>query len=175
MALYALGDRIPTLAADAFVAETAAVIGDVALGALASVWPSAVLRGDTDPIRIGARSNLQDGAVVHVTAGSAPTTVGDDVTVGHLALLHGCTVGSRVLVGMGAIVLDHAVVGDESFVAAGSLVTPRTVIPPRSFVRGAPAKVVRAIRDEELAWILASSAAYVAYQTEHRTSLRRIG
>ena len=118
------------------------------LGDEASVWFGAVLRGDYMPIRIGARTNIQDNAVVHITVrGSRATTLGDDVTVGHAAIIHGCTIGDRCLIGMGSIVLDGAVVGEGSFVAAGSLVTPGTVIPPRSFVMGRPAKVIRPVND----------------------------
>src|SRR5580692_1209911 len=113
MGLYALGDIVPTLGRDVFVADSAAVIGDVHLGDEASVWFGAVLRGDVFPIRFGARTNVQDGSVIHVTGGQAATTVGDDVTVGHKVLLHGCTIGDRCLVGMGSIVLDGAEVGDE--------------------------------------------------------------
>jgi carbonic anhydrase/acetyltransferase-like protein (isoleucine patch superfamily) len=138
-------------------------MGDVEVGPDSSVWFGCTVRGDCFPIRIGARTNLQDNSVVHVTQGRSRTVIGDDVTVGHMCILHGCTVGNRVLVGMGSVVLDDAVIGDECFVAAGSLVTPRTQIPPRSFVMGRPARVVRPIRDDELEWIQASAAIYVAY------------
>src|SRR5580698_1258338 len=126
MGLYALGDIVPTLGRDVFLADNAIVIGDVHLGDEASVWFGAVLRGDYFPIRVGARTNIQDNAVLHITAGQAATTIGDDVTIGHAAIVHGCTIGNRCLVGMGSTVLDGAVVGDDSFVAAGSLVTPGT-------------------------------------------------
>lgn len=174
MTLYRLGSKSPGLARGAWVADSAELIGDVTLGEDASVWFGAVLRADCEPIVLGARTNLQDGSVVHITADSARTTVGDDVTVGHMVLLHGCTVGDRCLVGMGSIVLDHAVIASDCFIGAGSLVTPRTVIPPGSFVLGRPAKVVRPIRDEERQWIAESSRAYVAYKAMMARDLERI-
>jgi gamma-carbonic anhydrase len=174
MALYELNGVAPTLGRDVFVAEGARVIGAVNLGDEAGVWFGAVLRGDYLPIRVGARTNIQDNAVVHITAGMNSTSIGDDVTVGHAAIVHGCTVGNTCLIGMGSIVLDGANVGDESFVAAGSLVTPGTVIPPRSFVMGRPAKVVRPVSEADLAWIRASAAAYVGHARDFMTRLKRV-
>ncbi|MFO0678447.1 MAG: gamma carbonic anhydrase family protein [Polyangiaceae bacterium] len=161
MTLYAFRGTKPVIAASAFVADNAAVIGDVHLGDDSSIWFGCTVRGDVGEIRFGARTNVQDGSVVHVTGGLSSTHVGDDVTVGHMVILHGCRIGSRVLVGMGSTVLDNAVVGDECLVAAGSLVTPRTVIPPRSFVMGRPARVVRPVKDDELAMIVSSAHHYV--------------
>lgn len=163
MPVYRLGALVPRLAPSVFVAPNAAVIGDVVIGPSSSIWFSTTLRGDVFPIRIGARTNLQDGVVVHVTGGKASTTVGDDVTVGHQAILHGCTVGSACLVGMGSTVLDLAVIEDECFVAAGSLVTPGTRVPSRSLVMGRPAKVVRRLGETDLADIRESAALYVGY------------
>jgi carbonic anhydrase/acetyltransferase-like protein (isoleucine patch superfamily) len=174
MAVYELKGVRPTLGRDVFVADSAVVIGDVHLGDEAGVWFGAVLRGDYYPIRIGARTNVQDNAVVHITAGQAATTIGDDVTIGHGAIVHGCTLGSRVLVGMGSVVLDGAVVGDDSFVAAGSLVTPRTVFPPRSFILGRPAKAARPVKDDELHWIRQAAELYVGYARDFRTACRRV-
>ncbi len=174
MPLYELAGVAPSLGRDVFVAENATVIGDVHLGDEAGVWFGAVLRGDYFPIRVGARTNVQDNCVVHITAGRAATTIGDDVTIGHAAVVHGCTIGHRCLIGMGSIVLDGAVVGDDSFVAAGSLVTPGTVIPPRSFVLGRPARAVRPIKDEDLAWIREAASLYVGYARDFRTRCRRI-
>jgi gamma-carbonic anhydrase len=174
MALYELAGVRPVLGRDVFVADTASVIGDVHLGDEASVWFGAVLRGDYYPIRIGARTNVQDNCVVHITAGRAATTVGDDVTVGHAATLHGCTVGNRCLIGMGSIVLDGAVIGDDSFVAAGSLVTPGTVVAPRSFVVGRPARVTRAVTEDDLRWIADAAVVYAGYARDFRTTSRRI-
>jgi len=174
MALYALGDVRPTLGRDVFVADSAAVIGDVHLGDEAGVWFGAVLRGDYYPIRIGARTNVQDNVVVHITADQAATTIGDDVTIGHAAVIHGCTIGNLCLIGMGSIVLDGAVIGDESFVAAGSLVLPGTYVPPRSFVMGRPASVKRPAQERELEWVRSAAALYVGYARDFRTKLRRV-
>lgn len=174
MAIYELAGVRPTLGRDVFVAENATVVGDVTLGDEAGVWFGAVLRGDYFPIRVGARTNVQDNAVLHITAGKAATTLGDDVTVGHAAIIHGCTIGNRCLVGMGSIVLDGAVVGDDCFVAAGSLVTPGTVIPPRSFVMGSPARVKRAVTEADLGWIRDAASLYAGYARDFRTRCRRV-
>jgi gamma-carbonic anhydrase len=174
MAVYELAGVRPTLGKRVFVAANASVIGDVHLGDEASVWFGAVLRGDYYPIRVGARTNIQDNSVVHITAEQAATTIGDDVTVGHAAIIHGCTIGNFCLVGMGSIVLDGVVVGDESFIAAGSLVTPGTIIPPRSFVLGRPAKVVRPVSEKDLAWIRHASVVYAGYARDFREKLRRV-
>src|SRR5215471_14417300 len=163
MPIYSHRDVRPTLAPDVFVAPNAVVIGDVHLGAGASVWFGTTIRGDCFPIRIGKRTNIQDGSVVHVTGGKARTTVGDDVTVGHMALLHGCTIGDRCLVGMGSIVLDGAEIGDESLVAAGSLVAPHSKFPARSMIMGRPAKLLRTIRSGDLEWMLEAGKLYLGY------------
>jgi carbonic anhydrase/acetyltransferase-like protein (isoleucine patch superfamily) len=173
MAIYELKGVRPLLGRDVFVAEGARVIGDVHLGDGASVWFNAVLRGDYMPIRVGARTNIQDNAVVHITSGTNGATIGDDVTVGHGAIVHGCTVGNGCLVGMGSIVLDGAVVGDESFIAAGSLVTPGTVIPPRSFVVGRPAKVARPVTDRDLTSLREAATRYAQYAGEFRLGCKR--
>jgi len=174
MPLYEYEGTRPILEREAYVAPQATVIGNVHLGESASIWFGAVLRGDVGFIRIGARTNIQDNAVVHVTGGFTNTTVGDDVTVGHLALLHGCTIGNRTLVGMGSIVLDGATIGDDCFIGAGSLITPNTVIPPRSFVMGRPGKVVRAVTEENLIWIAESARHYAEYAKRFGTSLKEI-
>jgi carbonic anhydrase/acetyltransferase-like protein (isoleucine patch superfamily) len=163
MPLYAYKGKRPRLGRDVFVAPNAVVIGDVELGDEASVWFSAVIRGDEMPIRFGKRTNLQDGSVVHITSETAATTVGDDVTVGHMVLLHGCTVGDAVLVGMGSILLDGSVVEDGCIIAAGSLVSPGTRIPARSLAMGRPARVVRAVTEEDRAWIEKAGRLYVGY------------
>jgi carbonic anhydrase/acetyltransferase-like protein (isoleucine patch superfamily) len=175
MPIYELRGVRPRLGRAVFVADGARVIGDVHLGDEASVWFGAVLRGDYMPIRIGARTNIQDNAVVHITSELAATTVGDDVTIGHGAIVHGCTIGSGCLVGMGSIVLDGAVVGEGSFVAAGSLVTPGTIIPPRSFVVGRPARAIRDVADRDLATIREAAARYVQYAREFEAACRRVG
>jgi gamma-carbonic anhydrase len=175
MPIYEVRAVRPVIGRDVFVADTGSIMGDVHLGDEASVWFGAVLRGDYMPIRVGARTNIQDNAVVHITAGANGATLGHDVTVGHSAIVHGCTVGNFCLVGMGSIVLDGTNVGDESFIAAGSLVTPNTVIPARSFVMGRPAKVVRPVREEDLAWIRASAQAYMAHARDFRSTCKRLG
>jgi len=152
---------MPAVHATAFVDASAQVIGDVEIGADTSVWMHAVVRGDVNAIRVGARTNLQDGVVVHVMHETHATAIGDDVTVGHSAVIHGCTIADRVLIGMGAIVLNGASIGSDSLVAAGSLVTEGARFPPRSLVMGAPARVKRALTDAEVASILESARHYV--------------
>jgi gamma-carbonic anhydrase len=159
---------VPTIDPSAYVDESAQVIGDVVLGAESSIWLNAVVRGDVNYIRIGRQSNLQDGVIVHVNhQPSYPTVVGERVTVGHGAILHGCVVEDRCLIGMGAILLNGSHVGSDSIVAAGTLVPERTVIPPRSLVMGSPGKVRRALTDAELAFILEGAANYVRYRLEY--------
>ncbi len=153
----------PAVHASAFVADTADVIGDVTLGAQSSIWFHATVRGDVHRIRIGDRSNIQDNAVVHVTNRTAPTTIGNGVTVGHSAVVHGCTLEDDVLVGIGAVILDHAVIGAGSLVGARALVTSRTVIPPRSLVMGSPATVVRPLTDAEYDSVRSFATNYVRY------------
>ncbi|TNF28559.1 MAG: gamma carbonic anhydrase family protein [Deltaproteobacteria bacterium] len=152
---------VPVIGPGVFVADSARVIGDVQLGAEASVWFGTVVRGDVHPIRIGARTNVQDLTMIHVTSKRWSTIVGDDVTIGHRAVLHGCTVHDRVLVGMGAIIMDGAVIGEDAMVGAGALVTPGTVIPPRTLALGSPARPVRDLRDDELAYLPISARHYV--------------
>lgn len=159
--------RLPAIDPSAFVDDTAQVIGDVAIGPESSVWMGAVIRGDVNDIRIGARSNVQDGTIVHVMHGVHPTRIGDDVTIGHGAIVHGCTIGHRVLIGMGATVLNGAVVGDDCIVAAGALVPEGMVVPPRSMVMGMPAKVKRGLSDAELASILEYAQNYVRYRLDY--------
>lgn len=160
----------PKIHETAFVAENAAVIGDVVIGEESSVWYSAVVRGDVNYVRIGDRTNIQDGAVIHVsrTGFDGPTIIGDEVTIGHAAVIHGCTIERGALIGMNATVLDGAVVGEFSLVAAGSVVTPGTVIPPRSMVMGAPAKVKRPLTDEEVAGLAEFWKSYVELLPEYR-------
>ena len=146
---------VPTIDPSAYVDESAQVIGDVVVGAESSIWLNAVVRGDVNYIRIGRQSNLQDGVIVHVNhTPSHPTVVGERVTVGHAAILHGCVIGDRCLIGMGAILLNGSHIGSDSIVAAGTLVPERTVIPPRSLVMGSPGKVRRTLTDPELRYRL---------------------
>lgn len=157
----------PRVAADAYVDASAQVIGDVEIGAESSVWMNAVIRGDVHRIRIGRRSNVQDGTVVHVMRGSHPTTIRDEVTIGHGAIVHGCTIDDRVLVGMGAILLNGVEVGSDSIVAAGTLLTEGTTVPPRSLVVGHPGTVRRTLRDEEVAAIRGYADSYVRYRLDY--------
>jgi len=166
--IAAYDGRAPRLDPSVFVVNSATVIGDVVIGPQSSIWFGAVVRGDIHPIRIGARSNVQDNATLHVVGGKFGTTLGDGVTVGHNAVVHGCTIQDGVLVGMGAIVLDGAVVGAESLIAAGALVPPGTRVPPRSLVLGSPGKVVRPVSDAELERIRTSASNYVGYAQRYR-------
>jgi carbonic anhydrase/acetyltransferase-like protein (isoleucine patch superfamily) len=159
----------PTLGLRAWVDASAQVIGAVALGDDASVWMNTVVRGDVNTIRIGARSNVQDGCVLHVTA-RHPLELADEVTVGHSVTLHGCTVERLCLIGIGAIVLNGAVVGEESIVAAGALVPEGMVVPPRSVVMGSPARVKRPVTGEERSGLAAYAERYVGYKEDYRAA-----
>jgi carbonic anhydrase/acetyltransferase-like protein (isoleucine patch superfamily) len=158
--LLAFDGHVPQIDADAWIAPNATVIGRVRVAADANVWFGAVLRGDIAEIVLGARSNLQDNAVIHTEAGN-PTIIGADVSIGHGAIVHGCVVEDGCLIGMNATVLNGAVIGANSLVAAGALVLEGTVIPPRSLVAGVPAKVRRELTDEEVAGLYGNSARYV--------------
>jgi len=157
----------PTLGARAFVDVSAQVIGDVELGDDASVWMNAVIRGDVNRIQIGARANVQDSSVLHVTS-RHPTVVGEEATIAHSVNLHGCTVEPRCLVGIGALVLNGAVVGEESIVAAGALVPEGMQVPARSLVMGVPARVRRPVTEEERAGLRAYAQNYVGYKDTYR-------
>jgi len=157
----------PRVHPTAFVADDAIVIGDVELGEDASVWFGAIVRGDVNFIRIGARTNIQDATVIHVSSKTHSTILEDEITVGHRVTLHGCYVETGCLIGIGAILLDGVRVGRNSLVAAGSLLTPNTVIPPNSLVMGSPAKVRRPVSDKELLWIRESAANYVRYAGQY--------
>jgi carbonic anhydrase/acetyltransferase-like protein (isoleucine patch superfamily) len=160
--------RWPKIDPTVFVDDSAQVIGDVEIGADSSVWMQTVLRGDVNQIRVGRRTNIQDGTVVHVMQGTHPTRIGDEVTIGHGAIVHGCTVGDRVLIGMGAIVLNGAQIGEDSIVAAGTLVTEGFVVPPRSMVMGSPGRVRRPLTDAEVRAIAESAANYVRYKKDYQ-------
>ncbi len=159
--------RLPVVDPTAYVDASAQVIGDVEIGVDSSVWMNVVVRGDVNHIRIGRRSNVQDGTIVHVMHDTHPTVIGDDVTIGHGAVVHGCTIEDRVLIGMGAIVLNGARVSSDSIVAAGSLVPEGAVIPSRSLAMGSPAKVRRQLSDAEVASILDYSGNYVRYRLDY--------
>jgi carbonic anhydrase/acetyltransferase-like protein (isoleucine patch superfamily) len=158
--------RTPKIADSAFIAESADVIGEVEVAANASVWFQTVLRGDIEPIRIGAHTNIQDGSVLHTIMGS-PVIVGDWVTVGHRVVLHGCTIESHCLIGMGAILLNNVRVGEGSIVAAGALVLENTVIPPRSLYVGVPARFQRQLTDADRVFIDAHAQHYLQYKENY--------
>lgn len=162
------GGKAPRLDDSVWVAEDAVVVGDVTVGPLSSLWFGVVVRGDVNYIRIGARTNIQDQSVLHVTTRTHPTVVGDEVTVGHRVTLHGCTIADRCLVGIGALVMDGAHVGEEAMVAAGSLVPPGMVVPPRSLAMGSPAKVKRQLTEAEVDSLRQSAAHYVGYAEQYR-------
>ncbi len=170
MALHPFAGRTPSIDPTAWVAPGAQVVGDVAMGPGASVWYNAVVRGDVMPIRIGPRSNIQDGSVVHVTRRLAATTIGADVLVGHMALIHGCTLMDRSFVGLGAIVMDGCVIEPEGMLGAGALLSPGRRIGTRELWLGRPAAFVRLLTDEEVARNAAGAAGYVELARLHRES-----
>jgi carbonic anhydrase/acetyltransferase-like protein (isoleucine patch superfamily) len=170
--ILAYDGQSPSIAPSAWIAPGAVVVGDVRIGEGSSVWFQSVVRGDVNHVRIGARTNIQDLSMVHVTGGTHPCVVGDDVTVGHRVVLHGCTVGDRCLVGIGAIVLDGAVLEPESMVGAGALVPPGFVVPSGKLVLGAPAKVKRDLTAEERAFFRSSAERYAKYAATYRGGVR---
>ena len=163
----------PRVDARAWVHASAQLIGDVVLAEDVSVWPLCVLRGDVGAIRIGARTNVQDGTIAHATGGVSVTTIGADCTIGHRVTLHGCTVGDGCLIGMGSTLLDNCEIGAGSFVAAGSLVTPGKKFEPGSFIVGAPAKRVRAVTDAEREMIARSGQVYLELMRDYRAASSR--
>ena len=173
MALYRLGDDRPKLGEGAWVAESATVLGRVALEAGASVWYGAVLRGDNEWITVGAGSNVQDGSVLHTDMGF-PMTIGRGVSIGHQAMLHGCSVGDDSLIGIQAIVMNGARIGARCIVAAGAVVTEGKEFPDNSLILGAPARVARTLTDEQVAQLQANAAHYVDNAARHRRGVERI-
>jgi gamma-carbonic anhydrase len=162
------GSQQPRIAPSAFVAPGAVVIGDVEVAEEVSIWFNSVVRGDVNSIRIGARTNLQDATVVHVSHGTAPTAIGSDVTVGHRCVLHGCTLEDRAFVGMDCTLLDLSVVEGDAMLAAGSLLTPRTRVPRGQLWAGRPARYLRELREDELARFAERIARYVALGQQYR-------
>lgn len=173
MAIYQLGDHAPQMHASAWVAETADVIGAVELGQDASVWFGTVIRGDTETIRIGAGSNIQDNSVLHADHGM-PLSIGENVTVGHQVMLHGCTIGDGSLIGIGAVVLNGARIGKNCLVGAGSLVTEGKEFPDGTMIMGTPAKVVRELTPEQIQGLEKSAAHYVENAKRYRAGLKKI-
>lgn len=173
MAIYELDGKAPKLGEGAWVAPTADVIGDIVLGKDATVWFGAVARGDTATITVGDRSNVQDMTMLHADEG-IPCTIGEDVTVGHKCILHGCTIGDRALIGMGAIVMNNAVIGEESIVGAGAVITENKEFPPRSLIVGAPAKAIRTLDDNTVQFLKGSAAHYAQNGKRYGAGLKKV-
>ncbi|MEM0985546.1 MAG: gamma carbonic anhydrase family protein [Pseudomonadota bacterium] len=175
MALFEFEGIAPEVPADGnyWVAENATVLGRVILREGSNIWYNAVLRGDNDPIIVGARSNIQDGTVIHTDLG-APCTIGENVTVGHMAMLHGCTIGDGSLIGIGATVLNHAVIGKNCIIGAHALIPERKEIPDNSLVMGAPGKVVKDISEAQAQVLKMSAVHYVDNAERHRSRMKRI-
>lgn len=173
MALYELDGHAPQLGENAWVADSAQVIGNVTLGENASVWFGSIVRGDSDHIRIGNNSNVQDSCILHVDAG-VPLTLGDNVSVGHQVMLHGCTVGDGSLIGIGAVVLNHVKIGRNCLVGAGSLVTEGKEFPDGSMILGSPARVVRELTPEQIAGLQRIAGHYVQNAARYRNGLKKI-
>ncbi len=175
MAIYDFGDAKVARPASGnyWVAENATVLGNVILEENASVWFNAVLRGDNDPITVGENSNIQDGSVLHTDVG-CPLTIGRNVTVGHMAMLHGCTIGDETLIGIGSTVLNRAVIGKNCIIGAHALIPEGKAIPDGSLVMGAPGKVVKELSEPQIAMIRASAEVYVANWKRFRSGLRRV-
>ncbi len=174
MAIYSLGDRVPKIHPSAYISPEATIIGAVTLGEDVTVWPGAVIRADDEPISVGNGSNVQEGAVLHIDFGY-PAIVGENVTIGHQAMIHGCKIGNGCLIGMQAIVLTGAVIGENTLVGAGALVTEGKEIPARSLAVGMPAKVIRELSEEQIAGMLKNSAHYAKRAQYYRDNLKRIG
>lgn len=170
MSIFTLADKRPQLGANVWIAPNATVIGDVRLADNASVWWNAVLRGDNDPIHIGANTNIQDGSVLHTDEG-IPMHIGADVTVGHMVVLHGCSIGDGSLIGIGSVVLNRAVIGKSCIVGANTLIPEGKVFPDRVLIVGSPGKVVRELSDEEVARLKKSAAHYVSNAGRYRDRL----
>ena len=164
----------PKIDPSAFIAPSADIIGEVAIGAESSIWFQCVVRGDVESVTIGKRTNIQDLTMLHVDRRDCPLVIGDEVTVGHRVILHGCTVGNRVLIGMGAIVMNEAVIGDDSIVAAGALVTEGKIFPPKSLIIGSPAKALRELKPEELEFLTKSANNYVGDSREYIANLASV-
>jgi carbonic anhydrase/acetyltransferase-like protein (isoleucine patch superfamily) len=173
MAIYALAEAQPQFGKGCWVADNATVIGKVVAGDNVSIWFNAVIRGDNEPITIGNNTNIQDGAVLHNDEG-VPLTIGADVSVGHVAMLHGCTVGDGSLIGIGAVVLNHAVIGESCIIGAHALIPEGKVIPPRSLVVGTPGRVIRQLSDEEVAALRRNAHHYVENARRYASSARLV-
>ncbi|MDA5108040.1 gamma carbonic anhydrase family protein [Brevibacillus thermoruber] len=170
---YILADKKPTVSPTAYIAPGANIIGDVAIDEYASVWFNAVLRGDTQGIRIGRGSNVQDGTVIHVDS-RYPTVIGSDVTIGHSAIVHGCTIADRVIVGMGSIIMDGAVIGEHTIIGSGTVIPAGKTYPPGVLILGSPGKVIRDLTPEEIEKIVISAQIYKDRGIQYRSDLQQI-
>jgi carbonic anhydrase/acetyltransferase-like protein (isoleucine patch superfamily) len=173
--IFSLNGVTPVIAEDAFIAPTAAVIGDVTVGSETGIWFHCLVRGDMNSIRIGARTNIQDGTSIHVDSGEFSTSIGDDVTVGHNAVIHACTLKNRAFVGISATVLDGAVIEEGGMLAAGGLLTPGKIIGPNELWTGSPAKLRRVMDDEERKRFDRNAEVYRALAKQFRAELRSVG
>jgi carbonic anhydrase/acetyltransferase-like protein (isoleucine patch superfamily) len=173
MAIYQLGDDKPVIPASAYVAPEATLIGKIILGENASIWPGAILRGDNEPILIGAGSNVQDGAVMHTDPGF-PLTVGENVTIGHQVMLHGCTISDGCLIGIQSVIMNGAVIGKNCLVGAGSLITEGKTFAERKLIVGAPARALRDLSDDDIAKFHRAAPGYVRKQFMYKQKLKRI-
>lgn len=169
--ILSLDEHTPQLPGSTFVAPGAVLVGNIVVGENCSFWYHAVARGDVGKIRLGDRVNVQDHAMIHMSGGKSDALIGNDVTIGHRAIIHGATIHDRVLIGMGAIILDNAVIGEDSVVGANALVTGGKVFPPRSLILGSPAKAVKTLNDEEIAQLPKGAANYVHIAQRHRDAL----
>lgn len=174
MPIYSIDQKIPRIAPSVWVAPNATVIGDVQLADNVSIWWQATVRGDNDPVIIGANTNIQDGSVLHTDDG-IPLTIGADVTIGHMVMLHGCTIGDGSLIGIGAVILNNAVIGRQCLIGAKTLIPEGKVIPDRSLVVGSPGRIIRELTDEDLARIDTGTRHYVAAAKHYRERMKLIG
>jgi carbonic anhydrase/acetyltransferase-like protein (isoleucine patch superfamily) len=174
MAIYQLGDLVPSIHPDAYISPEATIIGNVTIGAFSSVWPGVVIRGDNDSITIGAGTSIQEGTVLHIDEG-CPLKIGDNVTIGHQAMLHGCTIEDGALIGIQAVILNNAVIGKSCLVGAGAVVTEGKEFPPGSLIIGAPAKVARELSPENIARLKMSAEHYIERASIFKKSLKKIG
>ena len=173
MSIYQLGEYIPEIAPSAYIADTANIIGNVKIDNNASVWFGATIRGDNELISVGHNSNVQDGSVLHTDIGF-PLTIGDNVTIGHQVMLHGCTIGDGALIGIQAVILNGAKIGKNSLVGAGALVTEGKEFPDNALIIGSPAKVARMLSDEEIAGLAQNTQHYVEAAQKYKTQLKKI-
>jgi gamma-carbonic anhydrase len=170
---FILTNKKPTVSSNVYIAPGAKIIGDVTIDEYASVWFNAVLRGDTQGIRIGRGSNVQDGTVIHVDS-KYPTVIGSDVTIGHSAIIHGCTIADRVIVGMGSIIMDGAVIGENTIIGSGTVIPAGKTYPPGVLILGSPGKVIRELTSEEIEKIVISAQIYKNRGIQYRSDLQQI-